>query len=107
MGWSDKAWRLAFFYLWRYGLPVGVLVGVLLMIWMCWSAQPTEEERERRRIFEERLAEMERKHAQRRAGGKKEAEGQVNDTKETADDSTEEVNPPDSTDKDSAEKKDD
>merc|ERR1711920_19652 len=31
-----------------------------------WSTQPTEEERERRKAFEERLAEFERRHAEKR-----------------------------------------
>merc|ERR1712039_30632 len=86
--WSDRTWRLAFYYLWKYGMPVGVIACVLLMGWMCWSAQPTEEERERRRLFEERFAALERKHAKKKVIASKEAEGTLDAGQDANNEST-------------------
>mmetsp|Transcript_53209 Transcript_53209/g.164932 ORF Transcript_53209/g.164932 Transcript_53209/m.164932 type:complete len:270 (-) Transcript_53209:167-976(-) len=69
---SERLLRLVFSYAWTYGLPLALIGGLGLVAWMCWSSGPTEEQRARRKAFEEKLAAAERrlaqKHAEQRRG---------------------------------------
>mmetsp|Transcript_28445 Transcript_28445/g.72060 ORF Transcript_28445/g.72060 Transcript_28445/m.72060 type:complete len:245 (-) Transcript_28445:70-804(-) len=63
----DKAARTAYAYLTRYMLQLGVVAFVALVAWICWSADAASEmDMEKRRKFEGKMAEYERRLAEKR-----------------------------------------
>lgn len=77
--WQDRALKTAFSLVWTFGMPIGLLASVGLVLLMCLSSQPSEEDVAKRRAFEEKLAAAERrlaeKHAAGQSGGEASAEG--------------------------------
>merc|ERR1711994_752664 len=74
-----------------HALLIAGLTMVGLILWACCGAKPTEEQRAKRRAFEEKLANMEKLHAER-IRAQKEAEKQKNaSSTENADKKKDEV----------------
>lgn len=63
---KDKPWQeRALKVVMTYSLHISAVMIVCLFVWMCCTGQPTEEQRAKRKAFEERLAAMEKLAAEK------------------------------------------
>merc|ERR1712008_220268 len=57
----DKTWHFA----WTFAMPVGIAACICVVIWLFQSKTPTEEEIQRRKAFEEKMALYEKRARER------------------------------------------
>lgn len=89
----DRAAKIIFHFAQIYGLPIAIVAIVGILTWMCWPVKLTEEEIQRRKAFEERLAAYEQMANQRAKGSVKAANTETNDAQPSADKETVETGP--------------
>mmetsp|Transcript_30592 Transcript_30592/g.60024 ORF Transcript_30592/g.60024 Transcript_30592/m.60024 type:complete len:236 (-) Transcript_30592:53-760(-) len=59
----EKTWHFA----WTFAMPVGIAASIGVVVWLFRSKPPTEEEIQRRRAFEEKMALYEKRARERHA----------------------------------------
>lgn len=63
---SERMVKLSFNFLWKFGMPVAIIALIGLIVWMCFcQPAPTPEQIARRKAFEAKMAEMERRLEER------------------------------------------